>query len=156
METNYIDNHTCIMDYAGNYNQCGFWYDYYPFYKAVKFGGLLSDIPNMPVDHEPTEEECETWIKDHKEFDFRPLDKLTVEIIVEVYSKNEITKQLQIKLKEKENEMREQKKSRVRVLRKKLAEIDSGKWKATDADKRKLQQALVDAEFVEKEGNLKK
>jgi len=52
--------------------------------------------------------------------------------------------------------MRQQKKSRVRVLRKKLAEIESGKWKATDRDKKKLQQALVDAEFVEKEDNLKK
>jgi len=52
--------------------------------------------------------------------------------------------------------MRQQKKSRVRVLRKKLAEIESGKWRASDEDKKKLKQALVDAEFVEGGGNLKK
>lgn len=48
--------------------------------------------------------------------------------------------------------MRQQKKSRVRVLRKKLAEIESGKWKASSEDKKKLKQALVDAEFIEAEG----
>ena len=48
--------------------------------------------------------------------------------------------------------MRQKKKSQVKVLRKKLAEIESGKWKATDKDKKKLQQALKNAEFVEREG----
>lgn len=48
--------------------------------------------------------------------------------------------------------MRQQKKSRVRVLRKKLAEIDSGKWRASPEDKKKLKQALIDAEFIEAGG----
>lgn len=47
--------------------------------------------------------------------------------------------------------MRQQKKSRVRVLRKKLAEIESGKWKASPDDIKKLKQNLADAEFAEKE-----
>jgi len=47
--------------------------------------------------------------------------------------------------------MRQQKKSRIKVLRKKLAEIESGKWRATDEDKKKLKQALIDAELIEPE-----
>ncbi len=54
--------------------------------------------------------------------------------------------------------MRQQKKSRVRVLRKKLAEIETGKWRASPKDKRKLRQALTIAELAEaeREDNLKK
>ncbi len=112
-----MDESVCLCDFAGNYKDCGFWYDYFPKYKAVKFGGLLSDIPNMPVDYEPAEKECEIWIKDHNEFDYRPLDKLTVEIILEdCYPLNgvgesnklefqkKVTEQLQKALKEKLNE----------------------------------------------------
>ena len=47
--------------------------------------------------------------------------------------------------------MRQQKKSQVRILRKKLAEIDSGKWRASDEDKKKLRKALANAEFAEGE-----
>jgi len=45
--------------------------------------------------------------------------------------------------------MRQKKKTKVEVLRKKLAEIDSGKWRASDEDKNKLKQALIDAEMIE-------
>ena len=51
--------------------------------------------------------------------------------------------------------MRQQKKSRVRVLQKKLDDIKSGKWKASPEDLNKLKKALQDAKAAEKGGNLK-
>lgn len=94
------DENICIMDFAGNYKDCGYWYDYYPAHKVVKFGGILFAIPNMPVDHKPTEEECEVWIKKYSDWDFRPLDKATVSIITHMYKEDrEAINFLQIKLK---------------------------------------------------------
>lgn len=104
-----MEEHTCIIDFAGNYSQCGVWCDYFPQRKAVKFGGAWSDIPNMPVDHEPEEEECYAWIKKHKEFDYSKLDKLTVEIIVDDNPNNpeEVSRLLKKALEEKLNETAE-------------------------------------------------
>jgi len=99
----------CIIDFAGNFNQCGVWCDYFPKHKAVKFGGAWSDIPNMPIDHEPEQDECYDWIKKHKEFDYSQLDKLTVSIIVEDNPDNpeEVSRLLKEALKEKTDEAAE-------------------------------------------------
>ena len=109
-----MEDSVCIVDFAGNFKDCGFWYDYFPKHKGVKFGGILSDIPNMLVDHEPTEDECEAWIKDHTEFDYRSLGKLEVEIAIDTFTndlgsidRDGITEYLKIKLKEKRDETTE-------------------------------------------------
>lgn len=52
------DNSICIIDFAGNHKYGGFWADYFPQEKKVKFGGEWYDIPDMEVDHRPSEKEC--------------------------------------------------------------------------------------------------
>lgn len=46
--------------------------------------------------------------------------------------------------------MQQKKKSKVEILRKKLREIETGKWRASPEEKRKLKEALVKAEVNER------
>lgn len=39
----------CLIDFAGNNRQPGFWADYYPDTHTVIFGGLWEDVPPLPV-----------------------------------------------------------------------------------------------------------
>lgn len=104
-----MEDSVCLCDFAGNSRDPGFWYDYYPIHKGVKFGGILSDIPKFMVDHEPTEEECEMWINAHSQFDYRVINGITAQLII-LENEDDIEKTsllLQEAVKEKRDETTE-------------------------------------------------
>lgn len=52
----------CLIDFAGNMTENGFWADYFPETKEVVFGGKWTDIPNWKIDLCPTEDEIYEYI----------------------------------------------------------------------------------------------
>jgi len=110
---------TCIVDFAGNNNQTGFWYDYIESEKLVRFGGSLRSIPDLKIEIVPSEDDCEEWINSHSDLDFRRISKLDVMIILDMdLSGSETLK----KIKE------------VKIGKPKLKKIISEKYENTAAD----------------------
>jgi len=52
----------CIIDWCGGGKNSGYWSDYFPYENVVKFGGEWWDIPDLIIDHQPTEDECREHI----------------------------------------------------------------------------------------------
>ena len=52
----------CIIDFAGNNGQKGFWADWCPNSNRVIFGGFWWNIPDMDIDHEPSEKEVDNYV----------------------------------------------------------------------------------------------
>ena len=53
----------CIIDFAGNRRHDGFWADWCPNSNKVYFGGSWCRIPPMEIDHEPTEDQVDEYVK---------------------------------------------------------------------------------------------
>jgi hypothetical protein len=63
-----LEKDVCIVDFNG-YSQPGhfpvsFWADWDG--SKVVFGGDWQEIPDMPTDKEPTEDEVHAWVKEHQ------------------------------------------------------------------------------------------
>lgn len=58
-----MEESICIIDFAGNSREPGMWCDYWPERKVVTFGGYWCEVPDMPSDTCPTEDECEEWAR---------------------------------------------------------------------------------------------
>ena len=65
-----MNDSVCIIDWCGGYKNGGFWCDYFPDKGVVKFGGEWFDVPDLIVDSEPTNEECEIHAKKYSSFKF--------------------------------------------------------------------------------------
>ena len=60
--------HVCVEDFFGRMGSAypvTFWADYFPDHKITVFGGDWSDVPDMPGEKEPTEEEVWAWARRH-------------------------------------------------------------------------------------------
>jgi len=57
------ENCICVYDFAGNQFQSGCWADYYVDLKETRFGGAWCNVPDMPGDTLPEEEEVIDWAR---------------------------------------------------------------------------------------------
>lgn len=61
----------CIVDWNGTVSKLGITVcvcaDWYPSEKVCKFGGVWGDVPLMPCEEEPTEEQVEAWVRKYAE-----------------------------------------------------------------------------------------
>lgn len=59
----------CIQDFCGSYEPghlpIQFWADYFPQRDVTVFGGYWHDVPDMPSETEPTEEQVQEWAETH-------------------------------------------------------------------------------------------
>ena len=56
------DEAICIIDFAGNFKHKGFWADWCPNSNRVVFGGHWWNIPDMKIDHVPSEKEVDEYV----------------------------------------------------------------------------------------------
>jgi len=65
--SDWIKNLVCIVDFAGNNRDAGFWADWSPDDKRLYFGGAWTNVPSMPCEVEPTDEQAYAWVKAYDE-----------------------------------------------------------------------------------------
>lgn len=67
----------CVVDFCGRWNRIPmvqFWADWYPADRIVRFGGWWEDLPPMPADSEPTDDDVTFWAAQHGETVGIPFD----------------------------------------------------------------------------------
>lgn len=64
-----MSDENCIVDFCGRCPALGepvsFWADFDPIAKVVRFGGWWSNVPDMPAEDKPSENEVEAWEQAH-------------------------------------------------------------------------------------------
>lgn len=64
----------CIVDFSGYstklHDHVEYWCDYYPSEHLTYFGGEWCEIEPMPSEHEPSEDQCYQWVKEHANNEF--------------------------------------------------------------------------------------
>lgn len=65
-----MSDENCIIDFAGSFWAMGmptasYWADWIPERKVVSFGGFWANVPDMPAETKPSEEEVYAWEEKH-------------------------------------------------------------------------------------------
>ena len=59
----------CVFDFSGNFEYVGFWADWCPHTKIVYFGGGWQKVPDLVIDHYPSEAEIADYAFEHVSLD---------------------------------------------------------------------------------------